>query len=156
MSRRLAGLLGIASAWLALSAPAAAADEPPERADVVAVRVDGRPGSYRFAVTLRSPDRDCSRYASWWEIVREDGSLVYRRVLMHSHPDEQPFTRGGGPVRVQPDETLIVRAHLHPAGYGGVAFRGSVSAGFARWDDAPDDFAGDLAQSPPLPSECWR
>lgn len=49
---------------------------------------------------MRSPDRDCGLYADWWEVVGEDGRLLYRRILMHSHPDEQPFTRPGGPVAI--------------------------------------------------------
>ena len=126
------------------------------RADVVAVRVDSRSGSYRFLVSIRSPDVDCSRYASWWEILRADGTLAYRRILMHSHPDEQPFSRAGGPVTAAPDEMLVVRAHLHPHGYGGAMFRGSIAGGFEPWKDAPADFAPDLAGVPPLPKTCWH
>ena len=133
-----------------------AAQEPTGHADVARVRVTGEPGHYRFIVTLRSPDESCERYANWWEVLRPDGSLVYRRILMHSHPDEQPFTRHGGPVAVEADEIVMVRGHLHPRGYGGAVFRGSVSAGFERWDDVPVDFGANLDTSPPLPKECWH
>jgi hypothetical protein len=133
---------------------AAAAAEP--RADVLRVSAKGAPGSYSFAVTVRSPDRDCDRYANWWEVVSPDGKLLFRRVLMHSHPDEQPFTRPGGPVPISADQTVIVRAHLHPSGYGGAALRGSVAKGFAAWTDAPPGFAAELAREEPLPRECWR
>jgi len=126
------------------------------RADVVGVTVRGKPGAYVFEVTLRSPDRGCDRYADWWELVRADGSLVYRRVLLHSHVDEQPFTRSGGPIDVGPDEILVVRGHLHPDGYGGAALRGSVAGGFSPWDAAPARFAADLARSPPRPGGCLR
>ena len=84
-TRAAALLLG-----LVFGLPSAAGDAG-DRADVLAVRVQGQPRAYRFQVTLRSPDVDCTRYANWWEVVRSDGSLVYRRVLMHSHPGEQPF-----------------------------------------------------------------
>ena len=57
-------------------------------ADVTSVRVSGEPNAYTFAVTVRSPDTGCDRYANWWEVVAEDESLVYRRILrpMLDHP----------------------------------------------------------------------
>ena len=145
----------LALALLALPAGALAADPRP-RADVVRVQARGAPGAYELAVTVRSPDRDCGLYADWWEVVSEDGRLLYRRILMHSHPDEQPFTRPGGPVPIAADTTVIVRAHLVPTGYGGAVLRGSVARGFSAWADAPPDFAASLATRPPLPKECWR
>lgn len=141
-------------ALLALLVAAPATAEP--RADVLRVTARGRPGAYQLAVTVKSPDRDCDQYANWWEVVSEDGRLLFRRILMHSHPEEQPFTRPGGPVAIAADDTVIVRAHLHPSGYGGVALRGSVAKGFERWTDAPPGFAVDLARDEPLPIECWR
>jgi hypothetical protein len=147
--RRLA--LAALAAALAPAAPFAA--EP--RADVLRVAARGKPGAYEFAVTVRSPDRGCDHYADWWEVVSPDGKLLFRRVLMHSHPDEQPFTRPGGPVKVAADATVVVRAHFHPTGYGGAALRGSAAAGFSPWTPPPG-FAADLAQAPPRPSECWR
>jgi hypothetical protein len=147
--RRLAlvGLLG------ALAPAAPLADEP--RADVLEVAARGRPGAYQLAVTVKSPDRNCDHYANWWEVVGEDGELLFRRVLMHSHPDEQPFTRPGGPVKIAADTTIVVRAHFHPTGYGGAALRGSVASGFAPWKPPPG-FAAELAKQEPLPKECWR
>jgi len=138
---------------LGLAVPAATAAGRPQ-ADVIAVEVAGSPGAYEFRVTVRSPDQGCSRYASWWEVLRADGSLVYRRILNHSHRDEQPFTRAGGPVAVSADETLVVRAHLHPDGYGGQLLRGSAGRGFEPWRDAPADFASGLASAPPQPERC--
>jgi hypothetical protein len=52
--------------------------------DVVRIEVEGKPGAYFFTVTLSSPDTGCARYADWWEVVSEDGRLLYRRVLAHS------------------------------------------------------------------------
>ncbi len=149
-------LLPVALLAVAATAYPVQADEAPTdaRADVVAVKARGRSGAYQFVVTLRSPDESCEQYANWWEVVREDGSLAYRRILRHSHPDEQPFARAGGPVPVKRDEVVVIRGHLHPAGYGGVAFRGSVAEGFARWEDGPVDFAAGLDEKKPLPSDC--
>lgn len=149
MTRRLE----LAALLVALAPAAGLAEEP--RADVLKVAARGKPGAYQLAVTIRSPDRDCNAYANWWEVVGEDGKLLFRRVLMHSHPDEQPFTRPAGPVPIAADATVVVRAHFHPTGYGGAALRGSVAKGFTAWEPPPG-FAAELAKSEPLPKECWR
>ena len=79
-------------------------------ANVLSVQVTGNPGAYQFAVEIASPDTGCEQYADWWEVVSQDGQLLYRRILLHSHVDEQPFTRSGGPVEVAADELVYVRA----------------------------------------------
>jgi hypothetical protein len=122
-------------------------------ADVVSVKVSGVSGAYQFAVTVRSPDTGCSRYANWWEVVSEDGRLLYRRVLAHSHVDEQPFVRAGGPVTVAASTVVIVRSHLHPSGYGGIVMKGSAATGF-KPEALSADFAKDLAKKQPLPDAC--
>lgn len=122
-------------------------------ADVTEVKTSGTAGAYQFSVTVRSPDRGCDQFADWWEVVSEDGRLLYRRVLLHSHVDEQPFTRAGGPVPISSDQTVWVRAHMHPSGYGGVALRGSVQTGFSPALMA-SGFATELAKQPPLPNGC--
>lgn len=122
-------------------------------ADVMAVQTTGQPGAYQFSVGIRSPDKGCAQYADWWEVVSKDGKLLYRRVLLHSHVDEQPFTRSGGPVPIQPDTVVWVRAHMNTVGYGGIAFIGSPKTGFIQ--AIPDaKFAADLAQLAPLPEGC--
>jgi hypothetical protein len=122
-------------------------------ADVTAVAVSGSPGAYTFNVTVKSPDTGCQQYADWWEVVSEDGKLLYRRVLLHSHVDEQPFTRSGGPVLIKPDTVVWVRAHMNTTSYGGVAFKGSVKTGFKP--AMPNaGFAVGLAKQPPLPEGC--
>jgi hypothetical protein len=115
--------------------------------------VGGKPGAYRFRVTLRSPETGCDRYADWWEVLRPDGTLVYRRILAHSHPDEQPFTRGGGPVPAQPSDELIIRAHMHPGGYGGTVAVGTAEGGFELRPGDPS-FHPELAGAKPLPDGC--
>ena len=123
-------------------------------ADVVAVRTSGSPGAYSFAVTLQSPDTGCDQYADWWEVITPDGELLYRRILAHSHVNEQPFTRSGGPVDVQATTRVIVRAHMNDAGYGGVAFSGSEEAGFAADASVTAELAPQLAEEAPLPNGC--
>lgn len=125
-----------------------------ELADVVAVEVSGQPGAYTFAVTVRSPDTGCDLYANWWEVVDEtSASLIYRRILGHSHVDEQPFTRTGGPMALAEDAPVVVRAHLAPGGYGGAVLRGTVATGLegANLDGA---WGADLADSAPQPDGC--
>ena len=122
-------------------------------ADIVSVSVSGQQNSYQFAVGISSPDEDCDQYANWWEIVSPDSSLIYRRILAHSHPTEQPFVRSGGPVEIGPNDTVIIRAHMHPGGYGGVVYEGSVSAGFEAMQK-PADFAAELSEKAPLPTVC--
>ena len=123
------------------------------RADVERVAVTGSAGSYLFQVTVRSPDRGCGQYASWWEVVTPEGELVYRRVLKHSHTSEQPFTRSGGPVSVAADQVVIVRAHMEPGGYGGTAHKGTAASGF-RVARLAEGFAAGLAGRAPLPESC--
>lgn len=122
-------------------------------ADVVSVAVTGETGAYTFAVGIRSDETGCDRYADWWEVLTPEGSLVYRRILDHSHPSEQPFVRTGGPVSVGAADPLVVRAHLAPGGFHGAAMAGSVADGFGEVELKPG-FAADLEAVPPLPSGC--
>lgn len=135
------------------SPAAAVAIDESVHADVTAVSVTGEAGAYSFDVTVRSPDTGCESYADWWEVVSPDGELLYRRVLLHSHVDEQPFSRSGGPVRIRPDDTVVVRAHMSIAGYGRAALRGTVEGGFVPVSLSAD-FAIGLAEQAPLPSSC--
>jgi hypothetical protein len=154
-SRRLLPAIALGALLAGPAGPAPAQDPPgtARRADVTKVAVLGSAGSYLFQVTVESPDTGCDRYADWWEVVTPEGELVYRRVLAHSHPREQPFTRTGGPIFIDADREVIVRAHLNPGGYGGAAMRGTPSGGF-RAASVAADFAAGVAQQPPLPKGC--
>lgn len=122
-------------------------------ADVMSVSTTGQPGSYRFDVGIQSPDKGCDQYADWWEVISQDGRVLYRRVLSHSHVEEQPFVRSGEPVSVEAGTVVWVRAHMHPTGYGGTAFTGSVQDGF-HVADLPASFAADAAEQLPRPPGC--
>ena len=122
-------------------------------ADVLAVQVSGEPGAYQFAVEIASPDTGCEQFADWWEVFNEDGQLLYRRILLHSHVDEQPFTRSGGPVNIAVDETVYVRAHMNTTGYGGVVMQGTVQDGFEP-AEVEASFGLDLERVPPQPEDC--
>src|SRR5262252_1297487 len=86
-------LVGAAGICSRPSSASGAADSKDALAHVVQVQVSGNAGAFSFSVTVRSPDSGCARYADWWEVVSTDGKLLHRRILMHSHVDEQPFTR---------------------------------------------------------------
>lgn len=130
--------------------------DPPSAAgaaEVLAVSVTADPGAYTFSVQLKSPDTGCDQYADWWEVIGTDGSLKYRRILTHSHVNEQPFTRSGGPVPITADEPVYVRGHMNKGGYGTRIFRGTVAGGFSM-DSLAVSFADTLAQVAPLPVDC--
>ncbi len=122
-------------------------------ADVTRVMVSGPTGNYTFRVTLRSPDKGCSQYADWWEVVNDEGELVYRRILAHSHVSEQPFTRQGGAVKVEEAQNVWIRAHMNNSGYGGTAFYGNAKHGFAT-KDWPTGFGDNIENQKPQPGGC--
>ena len=121
-------------------------------AQVTKVEATGEPNNYTFAVTIDSPDTGCNSYADWWEVITLQGELIYRRVLLHSHVDEQPFTRTGGAVAIQPEEEVIVRVHMSRSGYSRQGQQGTVESGFITVT-LPQDLAN-LESVEPLPENC--
>ncbi|MEL6986756.1 MAG: hypothetical protein AAGK97_02910 [Bacteroidota bacterium] len=127
--------------------------DPLEEAQVLSVTFIESNGSYNFSVEIQSPDEGCEQYANWWEIVSSDGKLLYRRILGHSHVNEQPFIRSGGPVELDPNQKVFIRGHMNNSGYGTKAYTGTVANGFQAVD-LERNFASDLAQQEPLPGAC--
>lgn len=123
-------------------------------ADVLGVSIQGSPGAYTMSVTVNSPDTGCECYADWWEVLTPEGSLIYRRVLDHSHSSEQPFTRSGGPVDIQKTDVVVVRAHMNTTAYAGAAMKGSVESGFATAPEITSAFFPELASASPQPNTC--
>ena len=126
---------------------------PSDQASVLEVGVSGEPGAYSFSVKISSPDEGCNHYADWWEVISQDGDLIYRRILLHSHVDEQPFTRSGRPIPIDEDTVVLVRAHMNTTGYGSVVMKGSPLDGFNAVEISPD-FAAQLSEEAPLPEGC--
>ena len=122
-------------------------------AKITAVECTGQPNNYTLAVTIESPDTGCDQYADWWEVFYPDSTLIYRRILGHSHVTEQPFTRSGGLVAVGPDEFIYVRAHMNNTGYGTQVFSGKVGEGLTL-DTLATSYASGLASQEPLPQDC--
>ncbi len=124
-----------------------------EHVEVTEVRVTESSGQFSFSVTLKSPDTGCDQYADWWEIITPDSMLLQRRILTHSHVNEQPFTRSGGNLSLDRNQTIIIRGHMNNLSYGRLAMSGSIEEGFSA-DTLPKFFAESLAQIEPLPSGC--
>lgn len=122
-------------------------------AAVTDVSVSGEENQYTFSVTISSPDLGCQQYADWWEIIDLDGNLIYRRILAHSHIDEQPFTRSGGSVSIAKDTEVYIRAHMNTTSYGSKVFKGSVENGFSP-DNLDNEFSKSLEENEPLPGNC--
>ena len=153
LSYLLLSFLLLLSCRTAENLPHEEASTDNKSAQVTGVSVSGSANSYTFKVTIKSPDTGCDQYADWWEIITPDESLLYRRILTHSHVNEQPFTRSGGPVAIGENTEVIVRAHMNNLGYGPQVFKGSVGSGFAR-DELPVDFGVELEKTEPLPDSC--
>jgi hypothetical protein len=141
----------------------APADSPPY-ANVTAVFASGSDGNYTFNVTIESADIDCSQFADWWEVLSEDGSLVYRRILDHSHTDANgesdadapgnTFTRSGGPIPAVADDVVLVRAHMNVGGYNGQVMRGTAAGSFVPAPDIDRTFAAGVEVADPQPTDC--
>ena len=128
-------------------------EELAEGVEVVSVSATLSGGNYTFSVELSSPDTGCDQYADWWEVIDNEARLRYRRILTHSHVDEQPFTRSGGPVTLDSTTFVWIRGHMNNLGYGAKVFRGSLKEGFVA-DTLAASFGEDLAQLEPLPANC--
>ena len=120
---------------------------------VTSVSIAGKPNAYSFSVGIQSADTGCEQYADWWEVLTPTGDLIYRRILQHSHVEEQPFIRSGGPIAINENTEVIVRGHMNTSGYGEVAFQGTVKNGF-KMKTLPKGFAFHLAKKTPLPDGC--
>jgi hypothetical protein len=90
-------------------------------ADVVDVKVRrSSAGTYDFDVTVKSVDKGWEHYADAFEVLAPDGTVLGRRILVHPHETEQPFTRDLHGVKIPAGITHVtVRARHKPKGYDG-------------------------------------
>ena len=107
---------GLLLAVMLISLPAYAGE-----ADVVDVKVRRTSsGTYDFDVTVKSVDKGWNHYADAFEVLGPDGAVLGRRVLLHPHETEQPFTRELYGVTIPAGVTQVtVRARHKPKGYDG-------------------------------------
>lgn len=141
---------------------------PPEQtpiyAHVTAVVVSGSAPDYNLSVSIESSDVDCTQFANWWEVLSEEGTLLYRRILTHSHTDENgtsdadapgnTFTRSGGPIDLSSNQKVYVRAHMNTGGYNGAVMVGTMEEGFSVATDLVDDFAEAVESEEPQSARC--
>lgn len=118
-----------------------------------AVDVSTSEGTYRLHVKVESYDTGCDNYADWWEVLDARHQLLYRRILVHSHVNEQPFTRSGLVANLQKDQRVFIRVHKNVDGYGKNIFVGSISE---RFSELKEDIVFDagIERSLPQPSGC--
>jgi len=122
-------------------------------ANIVKVTTTKSQDSYRFNITIKSLETGCKQYCDWWEVINSKGELLYRRVLFHSHPGEQPFTRSGGSIKLDINEKVYIRAHMNKFSYSGNVFEGSISSGFNESKNVPT-FSNKIESTKPLPNGC--
>ncbi len=104
------------SLCLALSLSVAWAGE----ADVVDAEAKCEDGACRFSVSVHHADTGWDHYADHWRVLTPDGGELGRRVLLHPHVDEQPFTRALEAVLIPEGlGRVIIEAHDSVHGYGG-------------------------------------
>lgn len=84
---------------------------------------------FRFKVTVRHGDEGWDHYADAWEVVGPDGTVLGRRVLLHPHVNEQPFTRSADITVPRSVTEVVVRARDKPHGLGGAEMSVQVPHG---------------------------
>ncbi|MBU2972778.1 hypothetical protein [Zobellia sp. B3R18] len=124
-----------------------------DTAGVIEIEVSGEENAYTFNTTVISPDTGCDQYADWWEVIDLKGNLIYRRILTHSHVDEQPFSRSGASIPLAEDTQVYVRVHMNSLGYASEVQKGSVENGFMK-AELDSEFAKELEKVEPLPTGC--
>ncbi|CAM3299242.1 hypothetical protein ZORO111902_00825 [Zobellia roscoffensis] len=120
---------------------------------VIKIEVSGNENGYTFNATIQSPDTGCDQYADWWEIIDLKGNLIYRRILAHSHVDEQPFSRSGSNIPLAANTQVYIRVHINSLGYASNVQKGSVENGFMAVQ-LDSEFAKELEKVEPLPTGC--
>jgi len=114
--RSVPASLVLAAALTAILAPEARAG----LADVVRAQVSCQGRVCRVDATIAHADEGWQHYADNFRVLTPDGRELARRVLLHPHVDEQPFTRSQAGIEIPPGVTrLIVEAHDSVHGYGG-------------------------------------
>jgi hypothetical protein len=92
--------------------------------DVIDARASCQGQTCSFSATLRHGDTGWSHYADHWRVLDAEGNELGRRVLLHPHVDEQPFTRSLGNVQIPGGlNQVTIQAHDKVHGYGGKEFK---------------------------------
>lgn len=129
----------------AQQAPVSAASPLDSYADIVSVQTKGGAGAYTFLVKLEGVGIDSGQDVDRWEVLSEDGRLLYRGALSPDDIKERSFASAGGPVPIGADTSVWVLAHTSSAGYAPVGFKGAPRTGF-RKTEIPAELATVIAQ----------
>ena len=98
-------------------------------ADVVGAKASrSSDGTWSFDVTVAHADKGWDHYATRWDVIAPDGTVLGTRTLHHPHETEQPFTRSLRGVNV-PDGvgSVTIRANDSVHGTGGKEFSVDLS-----------------------------
>lgn len=76
-----------------------------------------RGATWTVETTLRHDDTGWEHYADAWRVVDESGQELGKRVLLHPHENEQPFTRSLNGITI-PSDTQIVYVEAHDKVHG--------------------------------------
>lgn len=63
--------------------------------------------SWNISVTLKHKDTGWNHYANAWQVVDVHNKLLGKRVLLHPHVNEQPFTRSLYSVKIPANVKVI-------------------------------------------------
>jgi len=88
-------------------------------ADVLEVKIQPLgEDRYRINTTVQHADTGWDHYANTWEVLDENGNVLGKRVLLHPHVAEQPFTRSHTVTIPATVKTITVRANdsVHETG----------------------------------------
>jgi len=76
-----------------------------------------RGDAWTVETTLRHGDTGWDHYADIWRLVDDAGKELGKRVLLHPHENEQPFTRSLHGITI-PSDTQIVYVEAHDTVHG--------------------------------------
>jgi len=125
-------------------------------ARVTSVTARGSTGEYDLTVTLDVPDLGCEQYADWWEVIDPETDVLRARQPLDRpwlQAGDRESTLQGAPILL--DQQVVVRVHMHPHGYGGLAAIGNVKDGIVPSEDFElADRFHDAAERGEVPEPC--
>jgi hypothetical protein len=130
---------------------------------VLEATAEGSSGNHSLEVKIQSPDENCDRRTSWWEVITLQGDLVARQVLNKVH-QEQPFSSQIVSLPITAKQEFLIRAYFQGRygfdqvsgelkGYADQALQGSIANGFKSVRLSPE-FARWLESAQPQPGKC--
>ncbi len=82
-----------------------------------------------ISASLLHADTGWDHYADAWRVLLPDGTEIGRRVLMHPHENEQPFTRSQSGIEIPEGvDMVIIEGHDSVHGFSGARFELKVPA----------------------------